>query len=43
MLKALAMVGDIIIYLWSRLGSVTDIFKRRTNDGLLKIHNSEWI
>jgi hypothetical protein len=38
-LRALAVVGDIIIYLWSRLRSVTDIFKRRTNDGLLKIYN----
>jgi hypothetical protein len=39
MLRALAMVGDIIFYLWSRLRSVTDIFKRRTNHALLKMHN----
>jgi hypothetical protein len=39
MLRALAIVGAIITYLYSRSKSVTDILKPRTTDEYLEVNN----
>ena len=40
MLRALAIVGDIITYLYSRFWSVTDILKPRTTDRCLIVNKN---